>query len=149
MQREPIPVAYLASIDAPSRRCGDNSTVHPPAANPCGAVVPLLTALAGQVSWDADGRLVGEGDLTAQSEQAYLNVARALIELGASTDDMTRVTVYVVGMTPESTAMVMAGRRRASDALGVEFQHPGTFVGVTALWDPNYLIEVEATAIID
>lgn len=108
-----------------------------------------IISLAGQVSWDADARLVGEGDLTAQSEQAYLNVARALKELGASTDEITRVTVYVVGMTPETSAQVMAGRRRAADALGVKFQHPGTFIGVTSLWDPNYLIEVEATAVID
>ena len=108
-----------------------------------------VISLAGQVSWDADALLVGEGDMTAQSEQAYLNVARALRELGATTNDITRVTVYVVGMTPDTVAQVMAGRRRASDALGVEFQHPATFIGVTSLWDPDYLIEVEATAIIE
>ena len=108
-----------------------------------------IISLAGQVSWDADARLVGKGDLTAQSEQAYLNVAQALKELGATTDDITRVTVYVVGMTPETVAQVMAGRRRAFEALGVEFQHPGTFIGVTSLWDPDYLIEVEATAVLD
>jgi enamine deaminase RidA (YjgF/YER057c/UK114 family) len=108
-----------------------------------------IISLAGQVSWDADGQLVGKGDVAAQTEQAYLNVAQALRALGASTSDITRVTVYVVGMNPETQRRVMTGRQRAADRLGVEFQHPGTFVGVTSLWNPDYLIEVEATAVID
>ena len=108
-----------------------------------------IISLAGQVSWNADAQLVGKGDIAAQSEQAYLNVAIALRALGASTSDITRVTVYVVGMSPETQKRVMNGRQRAADRLGVDFQHPGTFVGVTSLWDPEYLIEVEATAIID
>lgn len=106
-------------------------------------------SLAGQVSWDVDAQLVGKGDLAAQSEQAYLNVAAALRGLGASTDDITHVTVYVVGYTPATGKQVMEGRRRAADGLGVDFQHPGTFVGVTSLFDPDYLIEVQATAVVD
>lgn len=108
-----------------------------------------LISLAGQVSWDADAQLVGKGDLTAQTEQAYLNVAQALRAMGASTRDITRVTVYVVGMNPENQKHVMDGRQRAADRLGVDFQHPGTFVGVTSLWHPDYLIEIEATAVLD
>lgn len=42
------------------------------------ATVSKLVFLAGQVSWDADGTTVGEGDLAAQVEQCYLNVATAL-----------------------------------------------------------------------
>jgi enamine deaminase RidA (YjgF/YER057c/UK114 family) len=108
-----------------------------------------IISLAGQVSWDADAQLIGKGDLTAQSEQAYLNVATALHGLGATTDDLSHVTVYVVGYTPATGKQVMEGRRRAADRLGVDFQHPGTFVGVTSLFDPDYLIEVQATAIVD
>ena len=108
-----------------------------------------IISLAGQVSWDADAQLVGKGDLAAQAEQAYLNVAKALSGLGAGMDDLTQVTVYVVGYTPAAGKQVMEGRRRAADRLGMNFQHPGTFVGVTSLFDPDYLIEVQATAIID
>jgi enamine deaminase RidA (YjgF/YER057c/UK114 family) len=108
-----------------------------------------IISLAGQVSWDANAQLIGKGDLAAQSEQAYLNVATALLGLGASTEDITHVTVYVVGYTPAAGKQVMEGRRRAAEHLGVDFQHPGTFVGVTSLWDPDYLIEVQATAVVD
>ncbi|KPC64343.1 RidA family protein [Streptomyces chattanoogensis] len=42
-----------------------------------------LVFIAGQVSWDVDGIMVGEGDLTAQVEQCYLNIGTALAaELG-------------------------------------------------------------------
>jgi enamine deaminase RidA (YjgF/YER057c/UK114 family) len=43
-----------------------------------------LVFMAGQVAWDVDGVLVGEGDLAAQVEQCYLNVGAALAEVGAS-----------------------------------------------------------------
>ncbi|MBU4555948.1 MAG: RidA family protein [Actinobacteria bacterium] len=108
-----------------------------------------IITLAGQVSWDAGAQLVGKGDLAAQAEQAYHNVATALQGLGASTDDITHVTVYVVGYTRATGKQVMEGRQRAADRLGVDFQHPGTFVGVTSLFDPDYLIEVQATAVVD
>ena len=42
-----------------------------------------LVFMAGQVAWDADGALVGEGDLAAQVEQCF-NVGAALAEIGGS-----------------------------------------------------------------
>ena len=41
-----------------------------------------LVHVAGQVAVDADGTRVGDGDLTAQVEQCYLNVATALAAAG-------------------------------------------------------------------
>ncbi|MFE4517919.1 RidA family protein [Kitasatospora sp. NPDC056783] len=46
-----------------------------------------LVFVAGQVAWDAEGRTVGEGDLAAQTERCYLNVATALDAAGASRSD--------------------------------------------------------------
>jgi enamine deaminase RidA (YjgF/YER057c/UK114 family) len=123
-----------------------NLPVHHQASVATGSTI---ISLAGQVSWDANAQLIGKGDLAAQSEQAYLNVAQALRGLGASTDDITQVTVYVVDYSPAAGKQVMEGRRRAAERLGVGFQHPGTFVGVTSLFDPDYLIEVQATAVVD
>lgn len=105
--------------------------------------------LAGQIAWDVDGNPVGGDDLTAQTEQAFLNVARALEAVGASTDDLARVTVYVVGLDREKTGQIVAGRDRAAAALGVTFQQPGTYIGVSSLFSPEFLIEVEAVAVVD
>ena len=47
-----------------------------------------LVFVAGQVAWDADGVTIGEGDLAAQVEQCYVNVATALAGAGASFADV-------------------------------------------------------------
>jgi enamine deaminase RidA (YjgF/YER057c/UK114 family) len=58
-----------------------------------------LVFIAGQVAWDAEGVTIGEGDLAAQVEQSYLNIATALAEAGGSFDDVAKLTVYVVDWT--------------------------------------------------
>ncbi|MFE0024510.1 RidA family protein [Amycolatopsis sp. NPDC059021] len=105
--------------------------------------------VAGQVSWDADGVTVGEGDLTAQVEQCYLNVGTALAAAGASFDDVTRLTVYVAGWTPEKMPLFLEGVARASAKLGVTPLPPATLLGVAALAIAGHLVEVEATAVLD
>ena len=54
-----------------------------------------VVSLAGQVSWDADGQLLGGDDLAAQTEQCYLNVAIALNAAGATADHLTRTTAVL------------------------------------------------------
>src|SRR3712207_6886234 len=60
--------------------------------------------LAGQVARTADGEPVGAGDLAAQVEQAYLNVATALAAVGGTFDDVAKLTIYVVDWSPEKLA---------------------------------------------
>ncbi|MFH8484815.1 RidA family protein [Streptomyces longisporoflavus] len=108
-----------------------------------------LVFVAGQVAWDADGVTVGEGDLAAQVEQCYLNVAKALAGVGGSFADVAKLTVYVVDWTPDKMALFGEGVARASAQLGEAFVPPGTLVGVAALDVPEHLVEVEATAVID
>ncbi|MFE3518921.1 RidA family protein [Streptomyces sp. NPDC059166] len=103
--------------------------------------------VAGQVSWDADGATVGEGDLAAQVEQSYLNVATALAGAGASFDDVVRLTVYVVDWTPDRMPQLLDGIARASARLGTTPVPPATLLGVAALDIPEHLVEVEATAV--
>ncbi|MFE0186703.1 RidA family protein [Streptomyces sp. NPDC058989] len=108
-----------------------------------------LVFVAGQVSWDADGVTVGEGDLTAQVEQCYLNIATALAEAGGSFHDVAKLTVYVVDWTPDKMPLLLEGIARAAAKLGVTPVPPGTLLGVAALDVPDHLVEVEATAVID
>ncbi|MBB5857679.1 RidA family protein [Amycolatopsis umgeniensis] len=108
-----------------------------------------LVFIAGQVSWDADGATVGEGDLAAQVEQCYLNVATALAGAGATFDDVAKMTVYVVDWTLDKLALFLEGVDRAAAKLGGTPVPPGTLIGVAALDVPEHLVEVEATAVID
>jgi len=100
---------------------------------------------AGQVPRDADGNIVGAGDIEAQARQVYGNLQKALASVGAGFEHVATTTTYVVGMTPEHRAAISAVRAefepepRPADAL----------IGVAELADPNYLLEVQAIAVID
>ncbi|GGO45993.1 RidA family protein [Streptomyces lasiicapitis] len=105
--------------------------------------------IAGQVAWDADGVTVGEGDLAAQIEQCYVNIATALAAVGGSFADVAKLTIYVVDWTPDKMPLLIEGIRRAAARLGVTPVPPGTLLSVAALDIPEHLVEIEATAVID
>jgi enamine deaminase RidA (YjgF/YER057c/UK114 family) len=108
-----------------------------------------LVFLSGQVARDADGNPVGEGDLAAQVEQAYRNVATALTAIGGSFADIAKLTVYVVDWSPDKMPQLMEGAGRAAADLGIDPVRPITLIGVSALGEPDMLVEVEATAVLD
>ncbi|MFJ7269185.1 RidA family protein [Streptomyces sp. NPDC099050] len=108
-----------------------------------------LVFLAGQVARDAEGRRVGEGDFAAQVEQCYLNIGTALAEIGGSFDDVAKLTVYVVDWSPEKMPLLGEGVARAAATLGIDPVKPITLLGVAALGEPDLLVEVEATAVLD
>jgi len=109
-----------------------------------------LVFTAGQVSVDAQGTLVGAGDIAAQAEQCYLNVATALAEAGATFDDVAKLTVYVVDWSPDKMEPFVEGVARAAARLGIDKPLPPfTGIGVAALAGEGLLLEVEATAVVD
>ena len=105
--------------------------------------------VAGQVAWDADGNTVGAGDLAAQVERCFVNVGAALGAVGASFDDVAKLTIYAVDWTPDKMPVLMEGIGRASGRLGIAPGAPVTLLGVAALDVPDHLVEVEATAVLD
>jgi enamine deaminase RidA (YjgF/YER057c/UK114 family) len=104
--------------------------------------------LAGQVSWDLEGTLVGPDDVAAQAEQAYLNIHAALDAVGATPADLAKVVVYIVDLDETKAEQFVVGRERAAATLGVEFQQPSTWIGVTALAAPGFLVEIDAVAVL-
>ena len=108
-----------------------------------------LVFMAGQVAWDADGALVGRGDLATQVEQCFLNVAAAVGAAGGTLDNVAKLTTYIAGWTPDKMALVQEGRDRACAKLGVTLRAPGTLIGVAALFTPDLLVEIEAIAVIE
>ena len=108
-----------------------------------------LVFLAGQVAWDADGRVLGEGDLAVQVEQCYRNIATGLAAVGGSFHDVARLTIYVPNWTPDKWPAVEDGLARASAVLGFTPLAPITMPGIGAGFTPDILVEVEATAVLD
>lgn len=108
-----------------------------------------VICLSGQAAVDSNGRLVGAGDLAAQTEQAYRNIHAALTELGASFTDVARLTVYVVDWSSDKMPLLLAGVRSAAADLGFDHRRSMTLIGCTGLADPEWLVEVEAMAIVE
>ncbi|MFF3272621.1 RidA family protein [Streptomyces chrestomyceticus] len=95
-----------------------------------------LAFLSGQVAWDEEGRVVGEGDHAAQAAQVALRIDRLLDALGAQRQDIVKETIYVVDHEPHLTPSILAALHGAPPP-------SSTLVGVAKLFAPEFLIEVE------
>ena len=104
-----------------------------------------LVFVAGQVADDDQGKLVGSGDMTLQARQAFANVGRGLAAGGARPHQVAKLTIFVVDYRPEHLAAIRAGRA----AVFGDHKPADALIGVAALSDPGYLIEVEAIAVVD
>lgn len=102
--------------------------------------------VSGQVAFDEDGKLVGRGDLAAQTRQVFQNLERALAAAGATFENVVKLTTYVVNYEP---ALVATIREIRSGYLPKDRPPASTLVGVEALAFDGLLIEVEAIAIVD
>jgi enamine deaminase RidA (YjgF/YER057c/UK114 family) len=101
---------------------------------------------AGQVAIDEHGKLVGGSDLAAQTEQVMRNVGLALAAAGASFADVVKITTYVVSYKPEHRVII--GKARAPFFAKGE-PPASTLVGISALALPEWLVEIEAIAVVD
>jgi enamine deaminase RidA (YjgF/YER057c/UK114 family) len=105
-----------------------------------------MVFLAGQVSIDAEGTLVAPDDFAGQVKQVFANLQTALEGAGATPADVTKITIYVVNYKPELRPLL--GEARAA-VFGPATLPASTLVGVQALAEPGFLIEIEAIAVLD
>jgi enamine deaminase RidA (YjgF/YER057c/UK114 family) len=106
--------------------------------------------VSGQVSRLADGTSIAPDDLTGQVAQALRNTAIGLAGAGATFNDVLRLTFYVTHWTPEKIGPFMAGIERVAEEIGLPTPlPPASLIGVDYLFEPDVLVEVEATALLD
>lgn len=98
--------------------------------------------VSGQVAQDATGAVMGKGDIRGQTRQVLENIRTVLAGAGGTMDDVARVTVYVTDMS---------GLAQIHEVRGQYFRRPypaSTLVEVKRLVKPEYLIEIDAVAVI-
>jgi enamine deaminase RidA (YjgF/YER057c/UK114 family) len=100
--------------------------------------------IAGQAALDQHGALVGPGDITAQTTQTFENLKQALASVGADFSDLVKITVFATD--PAYRAPIADVRRRY---LGSPDPVASTFVAVSALALPGFLVEIEAVAVVE
>ncbi|MBN9156455.1 RidA family protein [Microbacterium sp.] len=110
----------------------------------CQAVVAGgVVYLRGQIGQDLDTReSVGIGDVEAQAEKAMANIAMLLEEAGSSLQDIVKVVVYIIDPRYRETVYRVMGRWLT----GVFPVSTGLVV--SALARPEWLVEIDATAVI-
>jgi enamine deaminase RidA (YjgF/YER057c/UK114 family) len=107
-----------------------------------------MAFISGQTALDADGRLVGPGDLAAQTRQALSNLHRVLRELGADWPDVARFTWYLTD-TPNVQVIRDIRDELIRPSLGDRPNPASTLVQVAALVRPDFLVEVDAVAALE
>lgn len=106
-----------------------------------------LIYLAGQVSSDASGKLVGEGNFEAQAEQVFRNVKIAVEAAGGAMADIVKMNIYLVAEVSQDEVPKMRAVR--DRYVNKEKPPASTLVVVSRLARPGWLIEIEAIAALD
>ena len=105
-----------------------------------------IVTVAGQVGINAAGELAGDGSVTAQTQQAFRNVATGLASAGLGMGDVFKTTTYLVGA--DNLDEFMAARAAAFSELFPDGQFPpNTLLVIQRLVEERFLVEVEAFAI--
>jgi enamine deaminase RidA (YjgF/YER057c/UK114 family) len=110
----------------------------------CQAVVANgVVYLRGQIGQDLNTReSVGIGDVEAQTEKAMANIAMLLDEAGSNLEDIVKVTIYIVDPRYREPVYRVIGR-------WLKGVFPvSTGIVVSALARPEWLVEVDATAVV-
>ena len=118
---------------------------------PGSAITTLATGakmlfLSGQTGQVADGSVAGP-DFKSQTSQAMRNIKTALAANGAGLSDVAKIVFYIVDWNMEKLGPLMES---AIEVFGDDFPVTATtLIGVAALFEPEYLIEIDVTAVID
>ena len=102
--------------------------------------------LSGQTAWDANKQIIGGDDIGEQTRQALRNVETALEAAGGNRTDVVSLRLYVVKPSPRDIESVGEVLREFFSA---ETPPASTWIGVTSLAVEEFLIEIEAIAVID
>ena len=101
-----------------------------------------FVSVAGTVATSNDGKIVGCGDMYAQTVQTLKNIERALTQAGASLSDVVRTRTFVTDISRWEEA------GRAHGEVFGDIRPAATMLQVVAMVAPEMLVEIEADAII-
>jgi 2-iminobutanoate/2-iminopropanoate deaminase len=105
-----------------------------------------MVFISGQTAWDARKNIVGGDSVLEQARQALRNLRTAIEAAGGTSEDIVALRIYVVNYQAESGTAVGTALR---EFFSPENPPASTWIGVSALAVPEFLIEIEATAVLD
>ena len=99
--------------------------------------------IAGQVARDLQGDLVGKGDFEAQARQVYTNLKNILQEAGGGLKNIVKMTTILTHY-----GNVESLRKIRGESMG-DVMPPNTLLIIESLASPDFMIEIEAIAVLD
>ena len=102
--------------------------------------------IAGQVSLDQSGHVAGKDDFRAQVEQVFANLNEAVKGAGGSMKDVIKLNYFCVDRVDRN--LIAAVRETRDRYVNTQSPPVSTFVFVSSLVRPEWLIEIEAVAVV-
>jgi enamine deaminase RidA (YjgF/YER057c/UK114 family) len=106
-----------------------------------------IVYISGQVPSDASGKIVGDGDFEAQVGQVFANLKIAVEAAGGEMADIVKLNYFLAAEVNQADVPKMRPIR--DRYLNVAKPPASTFVAVSRLMRPGWLIEIEAVAAIE
>jgi len=103
-----------------------------------------MVFISGQTAWDANKKIVGR-TLGEQTKQALRNVKAAVEAAGGNLRDIVTLRIYIVHQTEQNLGPVGSALREMFPT----DPPASTWIGVSSLAVPDFLIEIEATAVLE
>lgn len=103
----------------------------------------VLVFVAGQVALDKSGNLVGRGDFKAQTQQVFENLKAAVEAAGGSLSEVIKLNIYVLDRSD-----LPQFREVRDQYINTKNPPASTLVQVAGLFRPEFLVEVEAVAVV-
>ena len=122
----------------PTKTCGFSQAVK--------ATGRTTLHISGQTAWDATCQLAGIAGLGGQTRQALRNIRAAIEAGGGCMADIVALRIYIVNYDRACADTVSSALRECFPERG---RPAATWVGVQSLATPDFLVEIEATAVLD
>ena len=105
-----------------------------------------MVFISGQTAWDTRKKIIGGDNLLEQARQAMRNLQTAIGAAGGTLKDIVSLRIYIVNYQVENANAL---RTALNEFFSSANPPASTWIGVSALAVPEFLIEIEATAILD
>ena len=102
--------------------------------------------ISGQTAWNEKKEIIGANDLAEQARQSLRNVETAVRSAGGTLADVVALRIYIVNYKPDDASAIGDALR---EFFPEERRPASTWIGVSSLAVSDFLIEIEATAVLE